>query len=175
MGRFGNIMQDHRKRDDLAGEHRLGDLGQIGLLAIFLAVWIYDSFFTQVSIFWAEDISLAVRAPIAGILIVFSGYLAFSGLGIVFGEVRETPSVIRKGVFKMVRHPMYLGAVLTYIGLFLLTMSLLSLGVIVIILIFYNIIARHEELLLTEKYGTDYEKYMQSVPRWFPMFMRNYK
>jgi len=175
MAKLNNIMQDHRKRDDLAGEHKLGDIGQIGLLIIFLAVWIYDSFVAGMSIFLADSVPLFLRIPVAILLLLISGYMAVSGLGIVFGEIREKPSVIEKGVFKMIRHPMYLGAILVYLALFLFTMSLLSLGVIFIIVIFYNIIARYEEKLLIKKYGDDYRQYMNRVPRWFPGLMRGYK
>ena len=38
------IFKRHENRKDLARENVLGDLGQVILLAIFLVVWITDSF-----------------------------------------------------------------------------------------------------------------------------------
>jgi len=35
--------------EDLTGEHRLGDAGQLVLFIIFMAVWITDSFFFKYS------------------------------------------------------------------------------------------------------------------------------
>lgn len=162
----------HGNRDDLVGEHRLGDLGQLILLLIFLTVWIADSFFVHYSTSLSNYISLWVRIPVAAIILVMAGILAWKGMKIVFGEIREKPAVIRKGVFNLVRHPIYLGAILLYLGLIILTLSLAATSVFIIIIIFYHFIARHEEKLLMEKFGKDYEDYMQQVPMWAPRLIR---
>ena len=104
--------QRHQNRDDLAGEHFFGDLGQVILLIIFLAVWITDSFFLKYSTFLNQYIPLYVRLPLAGIVFICAGYLAKTAHDMVFGEVREKPGVIREKVFAIVRHPMYLGSLL---------------------------------------------------------------
>ena len=108
-----------------------------------------------------------------GILILLgSGYLAWKGLRIVFGEIRETPHVITKGVFSTVRHPIYLSAILLYLGQILLTLSLASLALWIIIVIFYWFISRHEEKLLIERFGEEYVQYMKKVPMLFPLKIR---
>jgi protein-S-isoprenylcysteine O-methyltransferase Ste14 len=90
------------------------------------------------------------------------------GMRIVFGEKREKPAVIIKGVFGQMRHPLYLGSILFYVGLWSFTLSLFSALLIVIIIVFYHFIARHEEKLLVSKFGQEYERYMKSVPMWIP-------
>jgi protein-S-isoprenylcysteine O-methyltransferase Ste14 len=162
------IRKEHHDRDDLVGEHRLGDLGQTILLIIFLIVWIADSFFLHYSTELAKSISLYIRFPVAVGFLFCAYYLARKGLKVVFGEEREKPVVIREGVFNIVRHPIYLGAILIYVGLFTLTFSLLSLIVLFIILFFYHFIARYEEKLLLQQFGKDYEKYKKEVPMWLP-------
>jgi protein-S-isoprenylcysteine O-methyltransferase Ste14 len=52
----------------------------------------------------------------------------------------------------------------------LFTFSTIAGIVVIVIIIFYNYIARYEEKLLTEKFGTEYEEYMKQVPRWIPGF-----
>jgi protein-S-isoprenylcysteine O-methyltransferase Ste14 len=158
----------HEKREDLAGEHVIGDAGQIILLLIFLAVWISDAFFLHYSTFFATSIPAAFKIPL-GILILFcSAYLARSSLRIVFGEERETPGVIRKSMFGRVRHPIYLGAILFYLGLLILRFSLAATLIWVVIIAFYHFIARHEEKLLLKKFGREYANYIREVPMWIP-------
>ena len=158
----------HENREDLAGEHVFGDTGQIILFFIFLIVWIADSFFLKYSVFIAEYIPLAVRIIAAGIVLIFSAYFAKSGLNIVFDEVREKAHVIRKGVFCRVRHPVYFGSILLYLGLFLFTLSMITLALCIIIIGFYYYISSYEEKILVEKFGKEYQDYMNKVPMFIP-------
>ncbi len=102
------------------------------------------------------------------VILLISGYLAKSGLSIVFGEVREEPCVIKKGVFAVVRHPVYLGSILLYLGLLMFTLSIMSAIVWIIIVAFYYFISKHEEKLLLGKFGEEYEDYMKKVPMLIP-------
>jgi hypothetical protein len=92
-----------QQRDDLTGEHTVSDAGQIVLACLFAATWITDTFFFQYSTFLTQYVPLGVRIPFGVVLLVLSGYLAKTGLSIVFGEERTTPGVIRKSVFNVVR------------------------------------------------------------------------
>ncbi len=162
----------HEDRNDLAGEHVLGDLGQLILLAIFLLVWILDSFVLEYSTFLLVYVPVSVRIGAALVLMLCSVHLVRSGLRIVFGELREQPAVIRKGVFKIVRHPIYLGSILFFLALWMTTLSLVSALVWIGIVAFYDFIARYEEKLLVNKFGADYNQYMRDVPRWIPKLKR---
>jgi len=95
--------------------------------------------------------------------------LAWTGLKIVFRETREEPQVITTGVFSIVRHPIYLSSILLYLGFILLSLSLLSVLVWVIIVIFYYMISRYEEKLPTQRFGLAYEEYKKKVPMLFPI------
>ena len=156
------------ERQDLVGEHVFSDLGQLLLLFIFLAAWIVDSFFLKYSTFISKYIPLFVRIPLSIIILFSAGYLARMGLNIVFGEVREEPIVIRKGVFSIVRHPIYLGSILLYLGLLTLTFSITATIIWIFIIAFYYFISRHEEKLLLKEFGKDYEEYMREVPMLIP-------
>ena len=159
----------HAGREDLTGEHRLGDTLQLILLLLFLAIWILDSFVLGFSTFLVESIPWYVRL-LAGVpVLVLASYLARAGLKAVFGNPQETPHVITRGVFSLVRHPIYLGAILFYVGLVCLTLSLASAALLVIIIPFYRFISRFEEKLLTERFGDEYRDYMRQVPMLFPL------
>jgi protein-S-isoprenylcysteine O-methyltransferase Ste14 len=167
-----NRLKKHGERKDLIGEHTFGDQGQLILLGIFLIVWITDSFFFKYSTVLLDKIPNSIRLIIGLPILFISGYLAIKGLRIVFDEVREKPEIIEKGVFKIVRHPIYLGSILFYLGLIILTSSIASAVVWIIIIIFYYYISKYEEKLLIEEFGTKYKKYMERVPMLIPYKFR---
>jgi protein-S-isoprenylcysteine O-methyltransferase Ste14 len=168
MGMGHDHHTERQTRDDLTGEHALSDIGQIVFACLFAMAWIADTFFLKYGTFLNGHVPLAVRSPLAAIAMIAAGYFARSGLTIVFDEVRESPSVIRKGVFGLVRHPVYLSELLLYLGLLLLSMSLLAAVVWIIAIAFLHYISRHEEKLLLARFGGEYEQYMRDVPMWIP-------
>ena len=159
-------------RDDLTGEHAVGDIGQLLVACLFGVTWVADSFFLRYTAFLNDIVPNWVRIPLAVVLLGFAAYLARTGLSIVFGERRETPRVIRKGVFGWVRHPVYLSEILLYLGLLMLSISLAAAVVWLIGIVFLHRISRYEELLLLERFGGEYEQYMRDVPMWIPRLRR---
>lgn len=165
-------LKRHEGRSDLVGEHKQGDLGQLILFVVFMIVWICDSFIFRFSTMFIEYIALWIRIVVAAFILISSGIVAKKGMDIVFGEKRDKPQVIRKGVFKIIRHPIYLGAILLYLGLIILTLSLASLLVWILIIVFYIFISKYEEKLLIKEFGDDYKQYMNDVPMLIPRLFR---
>ncbi len=161
-------VKKHGDRIELTGEHVWGDAGQLVLFLIFLVAWVVDSFILKYSTFLSSYIPIYIRLPMALLILSGAVYFARAGLRIVFDEVREQPVVIRNGVFNRVRHPIYLGALLFYAGLIVLTLSVFSFIVWLGIIAFYQFIASYEEKLLLNKFGAEYEKYRSEVPMWLP-------
>jgi len=155
-------------RDDLTGEHAWGDAGQAICALLFFGVWITDSFFLRYTTQVNEVVSPWVRRPIGFLVLCGAAYFAWSGLMIVFGEVREKPSVIRRGVFRLVRHPIYLSEVLLYLGLLMLNLSLAAGVVWIGTSVFLYYLSRYEERLLLDRFGKDYESYIRDVGMWIP-------
>ena len=162
------------QRDDLTGEHSLGDAGQIFFAVLFFGIWVADSFFLKYSTQLNNIVPALARKPIGIVLICLSAYCAWSGLRIVFGEVRGTPSVIRKGIFGVVRHPIYLSEVLLYLGLLMLNMSLAAGGVWIAAAIFLYYLSRYEERLLLGYFGEEYRSYTDDVGMWVPRFRKKF-
>lgn len=158
----------HSDHPHLTGEYRWGDIGQVILLFLFLGVWITDSFLFHYSTFLRDSVSNFVRVPLAGVVLIIGWYMARGGMKAVFGTIREKPEVINTGVFRIVRHPIYLGAICFYLGATLITLSLASAAVCVLIVGFYITISRYEEHILTEAFGIDYLKYKEKTGMLFP-------
>jgi protein-S-isoprenylcysteine O-methyltransferase Ste14 len=149
------------------GEHSFGDAGQLMFLGFFLVVWLGDSFFLRKSTFLADSLPLHIRLVILVLALVTTALLFRSGHVVVSHEHRPT-DVLSTGAFRYVRHPLYLGCILFYLGLAFSTVSLFSLVLLVLIFLFYNYIAGYEEILLVEKFGEGYNTYKKSTGKWVP-------
>ena len=160
--------KQHAGHPHLSGEHRWGDAGQLILFVIFLGVWITDSFVFHYSTFLQESVPNYIRIAVAGPILVAGWFLARNGMKIVFGTAREKPELISSGIFRIVRHPIYTGALLFYLGSILMTMSLASAALWLLIIAFYIYICRYEEYLLTEEFGNDYLEYKKNTGMLFP-------
>jgi protein-S-isoprenylcysteine O-methyltransferase Ste14 len=165
----GHNHRRHEGREDLVGEHRIGDTLQLVFLVLFLAIWISDSFFLHYSTFLSERIPNYIRTSLGIVILVIAGLLSWRGMRKVFGEVRDTPQVITGGVFSIIRHPIYLGCILTYLGMICFSMSLASAALWVVIVVFYWYISRYEEKLLIDRFGDEYRDYRKKVPMLFPL------
>ena len=168
----GRRIRRHEGREDLVGENHLSDIGQILFYTIFMGVWITDTFFFKYTAFSNEYFLSVVRIPLGIILLLISAYLAWTGLRIVFGEKREESCVIRKSVFSIIRHPIYLSEILLYLGLLILRISLAAAVVWIFAIAFLHYISRYEEKLLLSHFGEEYKKYMDEVPMWIPLFRK---
>ncbi len=166
-------LKNHEHREDLAGEYAFGDAGQAILLILFLAVWITDAFIFKYSTLLNNYIPFyTVRLPLGIILMIIAVYLAWNGVRIIFGKVRETPVVIKEGIYGIVRHPIYLSEILFYLSLsaFIISLAALALWIVAVWFLYY--ISRFEEKLLLDRFGDDYRQYMKDVPMYFPRIIK---
>ncbi|MGD8257965.1 MAG: isoprenylcysteine carboxylmethyltransferase family protein [Desulfobacterales bacterium] len=150
------------------GEHPFGDSGQLILLIVFLLIWVVDSFFLQISTFLSDYVSLYIRLVISGFILVIAIYLIRSGHVVVSHEQRPS-GVVSTGAFRYVRHPLYLGSIMFYLGISVSTASLFSLVLVVVIFLFYNCIAGYEEKLLEDRFDAEYRNYKKKTGKWVPM------
>lgn len=153
---------------DLAGEHTFGDAGQLILACLFVVIWVGDTFILNYTTFLNHNIPNAIRMPLGIVLLFVSAYLAGKGLSIVYKEKREKPGVIRKSVFGVIRHPIYLSEILLYLGLLMMSLSLAAAFVWCIAILFLHYISKYEESLLLARFGEEYKLYMRDVPMWIP-------
>ena len=122
----GNL---RKHRDDLTGEHTVSDAGQLIIFILFMTAWLSD-FFLGYSNFLNHYVPLFVRIPVAVIVLILSVYLVVNGMSLVFGRNRQS-GVIRTGVFRFVRHPIYLSEILLYFGLLMFNISIAALIILI--------------------------------------------
>jgi protein-S-isoprenylcysteine O-methyltransferase Ste14 len=149
------------------GEHPFGDTGQLIALGAFFVVWIADSFVFRWSTFLSKYVPLHIRLVVLALALVMAISLVKSAHAVVSREERPD-HVVTTGAFRYVRHPLYLGSILTYLGLAISTASLLSLLLLAAIFVFHDYIASYEEKLLITKFGSVYEEYRKRTGKWVP-------
>jgi protein-S-isoprenylcysteine O-methyltransferase Ste14 len=82
--------------------------------------------------------------------------------------IREDHQLITHGVYRFIRHPIYLGVILVFIGIAVYASSLYGLlAFSALIPVFLNRI-RMEERLLTEEFGDEYRTYKEATSKLIP-------
>jgi protein-S-isoprenylcysteine O-methyltransferase Ste14 len=82
------------------------------------------------------------------------------------GMSRPPERVVTTGPYALTRNPLYLGHVVFLTGLSLATRSRVVGLITVALLPWFDARAREDETRLAEMFGSDYEAYRDSVPRW---------
>ena len=155
---------------DIKGEHPFGDAGQLISVAVFLVVWATDSFVLHWSTFLKQWDPHSVRMVVTIVAAVLAVALFFSGRTVI---QKERPDyVVDTGPFRLVRHPLYLGALLGFAATAISSLSLISLALLIPIFVFYNYIASFEEKLLEAKFGEAYRNYERRTGKWLPRIMQ---
>ena len=103
--------------------------------------------------------------------LVVAGYTIF-GIGallyilsVLTLRKKGVSNIVDGGIYGIIRHPMYLGAMIMFFShIFLGQNWIVAIGTTVAIVCCYLIILSDEEQNL-EKFGDDYKRYMQRVPR----------
>lgn len=156
------------KRIESGAEFPQSDRLQLVMLILFFVVWGLDSLVFQFSTFLAIYVPIAVRLELAAVSLGFALLLLILSHRMVFDRTRESLGVLDTGVYGRVRHPMYLGTLLVYVGFILATFSLLSFVVWIGIFLLYDRMVTYEEEDLIRLLGDVYRDYRKNVPKWLP-------
>lgn len=134
------------------------------------------------AIFIAFSFGYSGAAPLPGwvfypgiILILFGMAIrqwAIAVLGRFFSltvRVAEDHKIVQNGPYRLVRHPSYTGALVTFIGLGLAVQSWAAiLALLLVFALAYGYRIRVEERTLSSELGTDYLNYMRRTKRLIP-------
>ena len=78
----------------------------------------------------------------------------------------QTTAIIDSGVFRIVRHPLYLGTAIWAVGLMLVFQSVLAIVLGVVTIFCCWMASRKEDQFNINKFGDEYKNYMGKVPMW---------
>jgi protein-S-isoprenylcysteine O-methyltransferase Ste14 len=118
-----------------------------------------------------------VWSLILGFIIALTGeFIRFWGVSWAGSETRTTGGVggtylIISGPFAHVRNPLYVGNILMYSGLGIMSFSIfpyLQIAALIFFFVQYYFIIKEEEGYLRKTYGASYEDYTKNVPSLLP-------
>ncbi len=122
-----------------------------------------------------------IYSLLIGFAVAVSGEL-FRLWGVVYAgsETRTTGRVggtylVVSGAFSYLRNPLYLGNILLYTGIGIMSMALfpyLQIGAFLFFYVQYRLIIGEEEKYLEKTFGEAYETYKKNVPRLIPSFKK---
>jgi len=126
--------------------------------------------------FESGDIDFTNSVRIAGSLVCILGLIVFwlshHYLGKNFNQVvalRVGHRLVRNGIYRYIRHPMYSSIYLLAIGIFLASSNwIVGLSAFLGIHIMYQVRVEKEETLLVMEFGEEYRDYIKSTGRLIP-------
>ena len=155
--------------------------GQIPVLIFALSLPIL--FFTNDKLYSHIHFQWGWGGPIYTICTIVSLLLVFAGLALRAYTVCTTPKgtsgrntakqvadhLNTKGIYSVVRHPLYLANYLIWAGLLVYTMNIFAFIIVSLVYwIYYERIMMAEEAFLRGKYGDEFEEWASKVPAFIP-------
>lgn len=170
---------EHAKLTNKYGEeggYKIGaTLGMIsgwGFFLFLFGLWLspQDRFQFQITGFSFLGVPLS-HVLLAFVFLIPGAYLGIKGVtevGLKTAETHRAERVVTTGVYSSVRHPQYLGAILSHIGASFLFSAAYSLIVSPIVILVNYILCWKEEKELLREFGEEYLRYRESVPMLVP-------
>jgi protein-S-isoprenylcysteine O-methyltransferase Ste14 len=105
---------------------------------------------------------------VAGFVIILTGHITLGRFYSSFLVIQEDHELIRHGIYRFIRHPIYLGTLMVSIGLPVYAPSLYGILIMAVTVPIFLIRIRIEERLLTEEFGDAYRAYQQETRKLIP-------
>ena len=107
--------------------------------------------------------------PGSDLLILFSLVIIAISWKKIHGAQGE---LVKDGLYKYIRHPQYTGFFLIIIAFLIQWPTIITLLMAPILFIVYNNLAKSEEKIMIEKFGSEYEDYIENTNRFIPSLGR---
>lgn len=190
---FHFLSVEHRKLEEKYGLERGRQIGSIlgmisgwGLLLFAFGLWLSPQEHFQVPVF--ENIVFSI--PLIGLLSyqlplihlvvglffllpgAYLGIIGVTDLGLEAAETHRSKRIITTGLYSRLRHPQYLGMILSHIGITILVSGLFSLLITPLVIGENWLLCWKEEKELVREFGDDYLNYKMDVPMFIPRLVR---
>lgn len=162
--RAGGIKEPDKKRDRSEGPYAVA----FGFLLFIIFVPIAVGY-ARIGVLPSYLFYPGFAIALVGVAIASWGLLTLGRFHQGYVRVISGHQVVQKGPYHFVRHPMYSGELLVWIGLGLMVQSWVSLLIILVSsAIFYTRRIRIEERFLATELGDEYVHYMRRTKRIIP-------
>jgi protein-S-isoprenylcysteine O-methyltransferase Ste14 len=105
------------------------------------------------------------------IIVAIQGFYLLHTMGRPAQGIEATTKLVKTGIYKYIRHPLYSSLIFLAWGSFLKNISLLSLGLVCLAAIFSITAAIIEERENIQRFGDEYTHYINSTKRFIPFIV----
>jgi protein-S-isoprenylcysteine O-methyltransferase Ste14 len=105
------------------------------------------------------------------IILAIQGFYLLQAIGRPAQGIEDTTILVKAGIYKYIRHPLYTSLILMAWGAFLKDTSLLSVSLVILATISSAIAAIIEERENIQRFGDEYAIYMNSTKRFIPFII----
>jgi protein-S-isoprenylcysteine O-methyltransferase Ste14 len=116
----------------------------------------------------AENVFFIIT--LSGILLIGISLLLLNKNLTPFPSPKQNSELIKTGVYKIIRHPIYTGLIMTTFFYALYSHSLLKIVIAIILFILFYFKSKYEEILLCDKFP-EYYNYSKNTYRFFPFIL----
>jgi len=163
IGFFGLLVALFAIRSPVSGARATPAQGLVALVGTFVI---------NVAGFVPTDPSTSTVTLLASSLIVFAGTAfavwSLAILGRCFGIFPEVRGLVLRGPYRWVRHPVYLGEIVSGVGVLIARPHPLTLGLLATFVVFQYWRTIFEERALMAAFASEYTAYRALVPRLAP-------
>lgn len=185
---------EHTKLEQKYGSERgkkigavLGMISGWGIFIFLFGIWLspqerfmvplLESFILSIPLFGLLTFQVSiVNLTVALIFLVPGAYLGTKGvtdIGLEAAETHHSVKVITTGLYSHLRHPQYLGMVLSHVGITFLMSGFYSLLFTPVVILENWLLCWKEERELVREFGKEYLDYKTEVPMFIPRFRRH--
>ena len=135
----------------------------LGLLLISIKSWFTDPLSITQIVSWI--------LLLGSIIMAVQGFYLIHTVGKPKHGIEETTVLVKRGVYKYIRHPLYSSLMLLGWGIFFKEISLLSATLVIMATAFLVATAKVEETENLNKFGDEYSDYMKTTKRFLPFLV----
>ncbi|MGD0473253.1 MAG: isoprenylcysteine carboxylmethyltransferase family protein [Candidatus Velthaea sp.] len=111
---------------------------------------------------------LGGASVVAGIALGAAAISALKRAGTNLDPYKPSTALATDGIFRFTRNPAYVGATSIYVGIALCACSVPALTLLPAVLALLDrLVVAREESYLERRFGDEYRRYRDAVPRWF--------
>ncbi len=135
----------------------------LALIIVNSGTWFTNPFSISQIISWILLLSSIIMAA--------QGFYLLHEIGRPKQGIEDTTVLVKTGIYKYIRHPLYSSLILIALGAFLKDISLLPAALAIVAIIFSASTALVEEKENLKRFGDEYAHYMKSTKRFIPFIV----
>lgn len=113
---------------------------------------------------------IGISLYVVGVVINQCGGISIGSFFSFAVLVRRKHKVVSSGIYRFIRHPIYLGSILQWLGIGFGLLNKIALIIAVFSIVLFYLRAKAEESILIKHLGEEYLSYRENTPMFIPRF-----